>query len=99
MLKAERNRVSEEVGRLKRQKQNADALIASQKEVGEKLKALETTEREAEAAFQDFLSRLPNLPDASVPVGTDEHANVEIKRWGQVPVIEKPLDHVELVEL
>jgi seryl-tRNA synthetase len=96
LLKAERNRVSEEVGRLKRAKENADALIAQQREVGDRLKALELAEREAEAAFRDFLAGLPNLPHPSVPVGKDEHANVEVKRWGQVPVIEQPLDHVEL---
>ncbi len=95
-LKAERNRVSEEVGRLKRAKENADALIAAQREMGDKLKALELAEREAEAAFRDFLAGLPNLPHPSVPAGRDEHANVEIKRWGQLPAIEQPLDHVEL---
>ncbi|MDE3033036.1 MAG: serine--tRNA ligase [Acidobacteriota bacterium] len=95
-LKAERNRVSEEVGRLKRAKENADALIEKQREVGDRLKALELAEREAEAAFRDFLAGLPNLPHPSVPTGRDEHANVEIKRWGQIPTIENPLDHVEL---
>ena len=95
-LKAERNRVSEEVGRLKRAKENADALIVQQREVGDRMKALELAEREAEAAFRDFLAGLPNPPHPSVPVGKDEHANVEIKRWGQIPAIEKPLDHVEL---
>ena len=96
VLKAERNRVSDEVGRLKREKQNADFLIASQKEVGEKLKALEGEEREAEAAFRAFLSAVPNLPDASVPVGKNEHDNLEIKRWGTIPAIDHPVDHVEL---
>jgi len=95
-LKAERNRVSEEVGRLKRARENADALIAQQREVGDRMKALEIAEREAETAFRDFLAGLPNPPHSSVPAGKDEHANVEIKRWGQVPAIDKPLDHVEL---
>ncbi len=95
-LKAERNRVSEEVGRLKRAKENADALIAQQREMGDKLKALEAAEREAEAAFRDFLAGIPNPPHATVPAGRDEHANVEVKRWGQVPAIDAPQDHVEL---
>ncbi|WP_306590564.1 serine--tRNA ligase [Geothrix sp. 21YS21S-4] len=95
-LKAERNRVSEEVGRLKRAKENADHLIAQQREVGDKLKELETAEREIEGAFREFLAGLPNPPHASVPSGRDEHANVEIKRWGQVPEIVEPKDHVEL---
>ncbi|WLT31969.1 serine--tRNA ligase [Geothrix sp. PMB-07] len=95
-LKAERNRVSDEVGRLKRAKENADHLIAQQREVGDKLKALEAAEREVEAAFKDFLSGIPNPPHASVPAGRDEHANVEVKRWGQIPAIGAPKDHVEL---
>ena len=95
-LKAERNRVSEEVGRLKRAKEPADALIAQQREVGDRLKALETAEREIEVAFREFLAGIPNPPHASVPSGRDEHANVEIKRWGQLPAIADPKDHVEL---
>jgi seryl-tRNA synthetase len=95
-LKAERNRVSDEVGRLKRAKENADALIAQQRAVGDQIKALELAEREIEAAFKEFLAGIPNPPHASVPSGRDEHANVEIKRWGQIPKIESPRDHVEL---
>ena len=95
-LKAERNRVSDEVGRLKRAKENADHLIAQQREVGDKLKALEAAEREIEGAFKDFLAGIPNPPHASVPSGRDEHANVEVKRWGQAPTITAPKDHVEL---
>lgn len=95
-LKGERNRVSDEVARLKRAKENADHLIAAQREVGDRLKALEAREKEAEAAFRAFLSGIPNLPHDSVPVGKDEQANVEIKRWGTPTRIEHPLDHVEL---
>ena len=95
-LKAERNRVSDEVARLKRAKENADPLIAAQREVGERLKGLEAEEKESEAAFRAFLATLPNLPHESVPVGRDEQANVEIKRWGVPTPLDKPLDHVEL---
>ncbi len=95
-LKAERNRVSDEVARLKRAKEDASHLIAAQAEVGRNLKALETAEKEAEAAFKAFMATLPNLPHESVPVGKDEHANVEVKRWGTPKAIEKPLDHVDL---
>ena len=95
-LKAERNKVSEEVAKLKRAKENADKLIAQQREVGERMKALEGAEREAEAAFKDFLSRIPNVPHASVPLGKDERENVEIKHWGSPAPIEQPKDHVDL---
>jgi seryl-tRNA synthetase len=95
-LKAERNRVSDQVAQLKRAKQDASALIASQKEVGERLKGLEAAEKAAETAFRNFLANLPNVPHESVPVGPDERANQEIKRWGTPAAIDKPLDHVEL---
>jgi seryl-tRNA synthetase len=96
VLKAERNRVSDEVAKLKRAKENADHLIAQQREVGDQLKALEAAEKAAEAAFRDFLATIPNVPHESVPVGKDEHANVETKRWGTPVVIENPKDHVDL---
>lgn len=96
VLKAERNRVSEEVGRLKRGKQDASALIEAQQKVGETLKALESAEREAERAFREFLAAVPNVPHASVPEGRDEHGNVEVKRWGQPRPIDQPQDHVDL---
>jgi len=95
-LKAERNKVSEEVAVLKRAKESADHLIGRQQEVGGKLKALEAAEKEAEIAFRDFLSFIPNIPHPSTPVGKDESGNVEIKRWGDVREIHNPKDHVEL---
>jgi seryl-tRNA synthetase len=96
ILKAERNRVSDEVAQLKRAKQDAAGLIETQKNVGAKLKELEAAGREAEAAFKAFLAGVPNLPHESVPLGQDEHGNVEVKRWGTPPVIDQPRDHVEL---
>ncbi|HET6329727.1 MAG TPA: serine--tRNA ligase [Holophagaceae bacterium] len=95
-LKAERNRVSDEVAKLKREKQDATHLIDQQRAVGEKLKALEHAEKEADAAFHTFLAGMPNVPHASVPAGKSEHDNREVKKWGVIPTIEKPLDHVEL---
>jgi seryl-tRNA synthetase len=95
-LKAERNKVSEEVAVLKRAKEPADHLIARQQEVGGKLKALEASEKEAEIAFREFLSCIPNIPHHSTPIGTDESDNLEIKHWGQVRAIHNPKDHVEL---
>ncbi|MCL1894838.1 MAG: serine--tRNA ligase [Holophagaceae bacterium] len=95
-LKAERNKVSEEVAKLKRLTEPVDHLIAQQHEMGGRLKALESAEREAENAFRDFMSRIPNIPHESVPIGKDESGNVEIKRWGNPQEINNPLDHVEI---
>ncbi len=95
-LQAERNRVSDEVGKLKRAKENADHLIVAQREVGEKMKALEAAQKDADAAFKDFLSRIPNIPHPSTPAGADEHGNVEVSRWGTPREIANPKDHVDL---
>ncbi len=95
-VKAARNKAAEEVAKLKRAGESADEIITAQREMGDQLKALEQAEREAEAVFRAFVATIPNLPDVSVPVGQDEHANVEIKRWGQLPAIANPMDHVDL---
>jgi seryl-tRNA synthetase len=84
------------VAKLKRAKENADHLIAQQREVGDQMKALEAAEKAAEAAFRDFLSTIPTVPHGSVPVGSDEHGNVEVKRWGSPVAIANPKDHVDL---
>ena len=95
-VKAARNKAAEEVAKLKRAGESADAIITAQRAMGDELKALEQAEREAEAAFRAFVATIPNLPDATVPVGSDEQANVEVKRWGQLPSIANPMDHVDL---
>ena len=95
-VKAERNKAAEEVAKRKRAGESADAIITAQREMGDQLKALEQAEREAEATFRAFIATIPNLPDASVPVGAGDEGNVEIKRWGQLPTIANPIDHVDL---
>lgn len=82
-LKARRNAVSEEVARLKKAGQNADAIIAEMRQVSERIKALDDEVKGIDAEIEEILHRIPNLPHASVPVGEDERANVEVRRWGQ----------------
>ncbi len=84
-LKAERNRMSEEVARLKKNKQDATALIEQTKAMREQIDELEKQAAAEDAAMRDILNVIPNLPHDSVPVGRDEHANKEVRRWGQPP--------------
>ena len=95
-VKAARNKAAEEVAKLKRAGESTEAIITAQREMGDELKALEQAEREADAAFRTFVATIPNLPDASVPVGVGDEGNVEIKRWGQLPTIVDPADHVDI---
>jgi seryl-tRNA synthetase len=80
-LKKYRNEVSGEIATLKREKADAAEKIAEMKEVGAKIKELDANVAEIDEALTDIATRLPNLPDASVPVGPDEDSNVEVRRW------------------
>ncbi len=98
-LRAERNRTSEEIGRLVRsgQREQADALRLRMRDVGEEIKHLEAEIAQLDAELQARLLALPNLPHDSVPIGPDETANVEIRRWGTPRAFDfEPKDHVEL---
>ncbi|HOU15564.1 MAG TPA: serine--tRNA ligase [Anaerolineae bacterium] len=81
-LRAERNRVSKEIGRMK-DKDERQARIVEMREVGERLAALEEKLREVEAAFEARQMWLPNIPHESVPVGPDESANEVVRYWGE----------------
>ena len=81
-LKAVRNAVTAEISRLKRNKENADDKIAEMQRVGDEIGALDNKLREVEAELQQVALMLPNMCDASVPVGADENENIEQRRWG-----------------
>jgi seryl-tRNA synthetase len=96
-LQARRNALSKEIGKLKGQGGDAGPAMTEVAGIGAEL------ERSAErlAAIQleltDQLMALPNLPDPSVPVGADEHANVEVRRWGVPREFGfAPRDHVDV---
>jgi seryl-tRNA synthetase len=82
-LKAQRNKLSEEVARLKKSGQDASAVMEETRALKSKTEALEAAAIEAETQMQAILARIPNLPLADVPVGKSEQENVEIKRWGE----------------
>jgi len=82
-FKAERNRASEAIGQAKRRGENPDAVMARMRDVGERIKELDAAVKQADAEVETLLLQLPNLPHPSVPPGTTEDENVEIRRWGQ----------------
>lgn len=98
-LNARRNRESQEIGLLMKsgRREEAEARRASVRELGDRVAAIEDQLRSVERELNDLLAALPNLPHESVPIGPDESANVEIKRWGEAPRFDfEPRDHVEL---
>ena len=81
-LKAERNRVSKEIGR-QQQAEGREAKIDAMRQTGERIEALDERVRSVEAELQALLAGLPNLPQADVPQGPDESANVVIATHGE----------------
>ena len=96
-LKAKRNSVSEEIARLKREKQDAQSLVEEMRLVSQKIKEMDGELREVEAKLEDLLLRIPNIPHESVHVGTSEADNKEIRRWGEPREFDfEPLPHWDL---
>ncbi|MGA3055764.1 MAG: serine--tRNA ligase [Candidatus Korobacteraceae bacterium] len=98
-LKAQRNQATEEIAKLKKDKQDATALINETKELREKISEAEKIAGEADARLRNILTGLPNLPNDSAPVGKSEADNVEVRRWGAPPQFDfTPKPHWELGE-
>jgi seryl-tRNA synthetase len=98
-LKAQRNKTSEEIARLKKNKQDADELIAAMKEVSEKIKGWDARIAGLDAQQREFLLTIPNVPHSSVPFGTSAADNAEVRRWGAPPKFDfQPKPHWEAGE-
>jgi seryl-tRNA synthetase len=83
--KAQRNKASEEIAQLKKEKQSADALIGEMKQVSEQIKQSDERVAALDATQRELLLNIPNVPHSSVPVGTSAADNVEVRRWGAPP--------------
>jgi seryl-tRNA synthetase len=82
-LRRQRNSVSDQVAQMKRDGENADAIIAKMREVSSTIKGLEKELAESESAIDEMMMALPNIPHASVPVGKDETDNPLVKTVGE----------------
>jgi len=92
-----RNTRSKAIGQAKAKGEDVSAIMAEVAGIGDRLKANEAALAEVQAKLSDIALRIPNLPHESVPVGKDEHANVEVACWGAPRVFDFAVkDHVEL---
>jgi seryl-tRNA synthetase len=97
-LRAELNKGSEDIARLKRQRQPADEAVAAMKQVGERIADCEGALRTIEDSLNNIALRIPNLPHPSVPVGQAADQNLEVRRWGQPPLMAAPKSHWDIGE-
>ena len=102
-LQAQRNSLSKQIGQLKAKGDNADAVMAQVAALKDELEASANRLDALQGEMQTLLLAVPNLPHESVPVGSDEHGNVELRRWsptGTDPAALgfTPRDHVDIGE-
>jgi len=89
-LKAQRNALSAEFGKLKREGADTTAVSEKSNALKAKTEALEAAASAADEKLRELLINIPNLPQDSVPLGKSEHDNVSEKIWGQIPTFEFP---------
>lgn len=98
-LKSRKNKVSEEVAKLKKAKQDAEALILEMREVSDKIKELDDKVREVDEEITGILLTIPNAPSDSIPDGSSDADNVEIRKWGEPTRFEyEPKAHWDIGE-
>ena len=96
-LQAQRNQLSKQIGQLKAKGESADAVMAQVGALKAELEQSTARLEQIQPEIQALLLAVPNLPHASVPVGADEAANVEVRRWGTPPSFDfEPKDHVDV---
>ena len=98
-LKAQRNRLSEEIARKKKAKEDASAIMEEAKSLRERGESLEKQAGESDQELRNLLAVIPNMLDASVPEGHSADDNVEVRHWGKPPEFSfTPKPHWELGE-
>lgn len=96
-LQAQRNSLSKQIGQLKAKGQDTGAVMAQVAGIGDELKSSAERLDAIQADLAEMLMAVPNLPHESVPVGSDETGNVEVRRWGTPRSFDfTPRDHVDL---
>ncbi|TAJ69548.1 MAG: serine--tRNA ligase [Phenylobacterium sp.] len=100
VTQAARNEASKKIGQAKAQKDEAEVqrLMAEVEALKTDLANHAEMERLAGESLHEILASLPNIPLPDVPVGADEHDNVEVRRWGEPFAISNPRDHVDIGE-
>ena len=98
-LKEKKNRLSGEIGKLKKSGGDAAALMKEVETLTEAIRQAEAPLPAIEKRFEEFMLSIPNLPHASVPLGSGPEENPEVRKWGEIPRFDfKPKPHWEVGE-
>jgi seryl-tRNA synthetase len=98
-LRNRRNTVSNQIADMKKQGQDAHALVVEMRDVSVRIKDFEKTMEEYEQTIQNIIMEIPNIPHSSVPVGKDESDNTLVKKIGEPPRFDfEPKAHWDIGE-
>ena len=98
-LRKKKNQVALEISQKKKAGEDASSILSEMKEVSAELSKLESEQESVENTYSKLALTIPNLVHESVPIGADENANKEIKKWGEIPSFDfKINDHIDISE-
>ncbi len=98
-LQAHQNKVSQQIAQLKKEKQDATDTIAEMRKLSQEIKDRNAEANDLKSEIDTICLTIPNMPEASTPIGTSEADNIEIKTWGDIPSFDFELKpHWEIAE-
>jgi seryl-tRNA synthetase len=98
-LRKKKNQVALEISQKKKSGEDATIILDEMKNVSKELSSLESSQEEIEKKYMQLALTIPNLVHQSVPIGKDDSANKEIKKWGTIPEFDfKVNDHIDISE-
>ena len=98
-LRKKKNQIGVAISEKKKSGEDASSILTEMKNISNELTKLELEQEEIEQKYLKLASTIPNLVDKSVPIGVDESANKEIKKWGDIPKFDfKIKDHIDISE-
>ncbi|RNJ80578.1 MAG: serine--tRNA ligase [Nitrosopumilus sp. B06] len=96
MLRNKKNQTGIAISGRKKEGGDASDLLAEMGRITDKSQKIEAQQTELEDRYLKLALSIPNMLDKSVPIGPDHTSNAEIRRWGQIPDLKMPRDHVEI---
>jgi seryl-tRNA synthetase len=98
-LRKKKNQIALEISQKKKAKEDTSLILSEMKNVSNELAKLESEQKIIEKTYSKLTSTIPNLVHKSVPIGTDESANQEMRKWGNIPTFNfKINDHIDISE-
>ncbi len=82
-MKAKQNEITKKIPAMKKAGESTDAVFAEMKELSNEIKELDSKVTAIDEELRNFMLRIPNIPNSTVPVGLDDSENIEIRRWGE----------------